>query len=214
MKKKKLYIAWGFLAVFLLFTAAVAFLDVAAIGPEGSAVGFASLNGPFHSLTGVRMQLYEITDWLGLIPVITVLAFALLGLVQWVRRRKLRLVDRSILALGIFYMAVAGAFLLFEKLAINYRPVLINGILEASYPSSTTLLVMCVMPTAILQLRLRIRKAKLRRWVCIVSGVYTALMVAARLLSGVHWLTDIIGGILLSTGLVLLYSGAAWGRET
>lgn len=34
---------------------------------------------------------------------------------------------------------------------VNYRPVLIEGRLEASYPSSTTLLVVSVMPTLMFQ---------------------------------------------------------------
>jgi undecaprenyl-diphosphatase len=37
-------------------------------------------------------------------------------------------------------------------------------------------------------------------------------MVAARLASGVHWLTDIIGGILLSAGLVMIYDFLIGGK--
>jgi undecaprenyl-diphosphatase len=137
--------------------------------------------------------------------------FALLGLVQWVRRKHIALVDRSILVLGGFYLAVLGVYLFFEAHTVNYRPVLIDGFLEASYPSSTTLLVLTVMPTAILQLKSRIRHAKARRAVLIVLIAFTAFMVLGRLLSGVHWVSDIVGGVLLSTGLVLLY---VWGAGT
>jgi len=35
--------------------------------------------------------------------------------------------------------------------------------------------------------------------------VFVALTLILRILSGVHWITDIIGGALLSTGLVLRY---------
>ena len=204
-KSKELYTACGCLAAFLLWTIAVRFVDVQAIGPEGSSVGFARLNEFFHGLTGVHMTLYTITDWLGLVPIAFVLGFALLGLVQWIRRKSLWKVERSILVLGGFYLVVMGAFLFFEEMVVNYRPVLIEGVLEASYPSSTTLLVLCVMPTAILQLRSRIQNPVYRRWVTGLLVVFTGFMVVGRLVSGVHWITDIVGGILLSTGVVLLY---------
>ena len=154
------------------------------------------------------MILYTVTDWPGLVPVGICLAFALLGLGQWIRRRSLRRVDRSILVLGGFYLVVIFCYLFFEAFVVNRRPVLIGGVLEASYPSSTTLLVLCVIPTAIMQLRGRIQNSALRRCVSGSISVFTVFMVAGRLLSGVHWFTDIIGGILLSAGLILLYSSA------
>ena len=194
-----------FLAAFVLWTILICFVDVQPIGPQGSSVGFAGLNGYVHRLTGVHMALYDLTDWLSLIPLLTAAGFGLLGLYQWVQRRQLRKVDFSILALGGFYLVVAGLFLFFEICVINYRPVLINGILEASYPSSTTLLVLCVMPTAMLQLRSRIRHPSLRKGVLFFIAGFTGFMVIGRLASGVHWATDIIGGILLSAGLVMLY---------
>jgi undecaprenyl-diphosphatase len=114
-------------------------------------------------------------------------------------------VDPSILILGGFYVVVMAAYLLFEEVVVNYRPVLIDGNLEVSYPSSTTTLVLCVMPTAMLQLHTRIKNVLLKRCFISVITVFVAFMVIARLISGVHWFTDIIGGILLSTGLVLMY---------
>ena len=203
--RKNFLRAAGFLLAFLLWTIAVRIIDVAPIGPGGSSVGFAAINGYFHRLTGVHMGLYVLTDWLSLIPLGCILGFALLGLVQWIRRRSLRKVDFSIFVLGGFYILVLGAFVLFEVFPVNYRPVLIEGVLEASYPSSTTLLVMCVMPTAAMQLRSRISHPALRKFVCAAITVFALFMVAGRLISGVHWLTDIIGGGLLSAGLVLLY---------
>ena len=208
MKKRKCIAAFGLLAAFALWTAAVSLIDVQSIGPGGSAVGFASLNGFAHRLIGVHMSLYSITDWLGLVPIGVAFGFAVLGLVQWIRRKSLWKVDRSIFVLGGFYITVMGAFLLFECFVVNYRPVLIEGILEASYPSSTTMLAMCVMPTAGMQLHGRIGKPALRRWVSAVIAAFTAFMVIGRLVSGVHWLSDIIGGALLSAGLVALYDAA------
>ena len=206
-KKNKKMLVWGvsLLWVFVLWTVLVRFVDVRAIGPRESLVGFATLNGYVHSLTGMHMSLYEITDWLGLVPIAVALGFAILGLVQWIKRKSLLKVDRSILVLGGFYMIVIAVYIVFEMVVINYRPVLINGYLEASYPSSTTMLVLCVMPTAIMQLRARIKNEILKRGVISAIHVFIAFVVIGRLLSGVHWFSDIIGGALLSAGLVMTY---------
>ena len=202
---KHICVASGLLAAFVLWTLAVCVVDVQTIGPMESAVGFAALNGWFHELTGVHMDLYVITDWLSLVPFLFVLGFGILGLVQWITRKSLAKVDRSILILGGFYLVVMAMYLLFEVCVINFRPVLIEGVLEASYPSSTTMLVMCVMLTAKLQLRQRIDRTKFRCLVTMVITVFTVFMVLSRLLSGVHWVTDIVGGMLLSAGLVWMY---------
>ena len=151
------------------------------------------------------MALYTVTDWLGLVPIGAAMGFALLGQSQWIKRRHLRQVDFSILVLGGFYLLVMAAYVLFEVFVINHRPVLINGHLEASYPSSTTMLVLCVMPTAIMQLNTRIKNDALRQWSAFIITAFIVFMVIGRLLSGVHWFTDIIGGALLSAGLVLMY---------
>jgi undecaprenyl-diphosphatase len=68
------------------------------------------------------------------------------------------------------------------------------------------MLVMCVMPTAMMQLRIRIKNDLFRRCVMLLIAVFIAFMVIGRLLSGVHWITDIIGGALLSAGVVMSYS--------
>ena len=201
-------IATCLLLAFLLWTVAIQFVDVEAIGPQESSVGFATINQFVHNLAGVHMSLYTITDWLGLVPLVFVMGFALLGLIQWIKRKNILKVDYNILILGGFYIVVMAVYVLFEMLVVNYRPVLICGILEASYPSSTTMLVMCVMPTAIMQFNARIKNGILKRWVSSAITVFIAFMVIGRLVSGVHWFTDIVGGALLSAGLVMLYCSA------
>ena len=205
MKRKKLWISVALLISFALWTALISLIDVQPIGPLGSSVGFATLNQSVHRLTGVNWNLYTITDWLGLVPIAIGFGFAILGLVQLIKRKSLRKVDYSILALGIFYIVVMVAYIFFEIVVINYRPTLINGYLEASYPSSTTMLVTSVMPTAAMQLNRRIKNTVLKRCVIIAIIAFIAFMVLCRLISGVHWITDIIGGAFLSAGLVMMY---------
>jgi len=194
---------------FVLWTVLVRYVDVQPIGPRGSSVGFASVNRAVHEWTGVHTWLYTVTDWLGLVPIAVALGFSVFGMVQWIRRKRFLSVDRSLFALGGFYLAVMTVYVFFELFVVNYRPVLINGHLEASYPSSTTLLVLCVMPTAMMQLSSRIIGQGIKRGVTVMMSVFVGFMVIGRLVSGVHWVTDIIGGALLAFGLVMLYRAVA-----
>ena len=206
MKKKTArIIGIGSLLAFIIWTCLLRLVDVGSVGPMGSGVGFSSLNVYFHSLTGVNMRLYTITDWLGLVPIAVALLFAMLGLCEWIKRKSILKVDKNILTLGAFYIIVIAVYIFFEEMPINYRPTLIDGYLEVSYPSSTTLLTLTVMPTAAIEFNLRIKNAAMRKSAVILALAFTLFMVVARLISGVHWLTDIIGGILVSLGLVALY---------
>ncbi len=202
-----LFVGFAFLVCFVLWTIAVCFIDRQSIGPNGSVVGFATVNGFIRDCIGVHMFLYTVTDWLGLVPVFLGFGFAVLGLVQLIKRKSLFKVDSDILVLGVFYIIVGAAYLLFEKFAINYRPVLIDGYLEASYPSSTTILAVCVIPTAMFQLNNRIKRESVKNVINSVLALFTVFMVVGRLISGVHWFTDIFGGLLFGVGIDLVYIG-------
>ena len=206
--KRDLLAGGGLIGAFVLWTVMIQYIDVQAVGQNGTRIGFAAFNVWFHQLTGVHMTIYTITDWLGLVPIIICLCFGILGLVQLIKRRSLLRVDPDILLLGVYYVVVIFCYLVFEMFPINYRPVLIEGRLEASYPSSTTLLVLSVMPTLMFQMDRRTRDPRIRRTAAVFVIAFSAFMVIGRLLSGVHWGTDIIGSILLSTGLFSLYRSA------
>ena len=195
------------ITVFAIWTLAVLTVDVNPSGVNGTSIGFATLNGWFHEFTGVHMNLYIITDWLGLVPVAACILFGIVGLTQWIKRKSLWKVDYDIIILGIYYIVIITEYLLFEMIPINYRPVLINGFMEVSYPSSTTLLVLSVMPTCIFQANRRIKNTSARKMLSILISAFSTFMVAGRLISGVHWLTDIIGASLLSTGSFYIYKG-------
>ena len=194
-----------FLLAFLLWTALIRCIDVQAAGPNGTTVGFAAFNLWFHHLTGVHMTVYVITDWLGLAPIGICLCFGVIGVIQAVKRRSLLRVDPDIILLGLYYILVILAYLVFEMIPINYRPIRINGALEASYPSSTTLLVLSVMPTLKLQIDRRMDKSLVRNVTGVFVIAFSAFMVIGRLIAGVHWATDILGAVFLSAGLFLLY---------
>ena len=206
--KRKMLTGIILLSAFTLWTFMIRMIDVQKIGPNGTEVGFALLNERFHQITGVHMMLYTVSDWLGLVPIVICMIFAMLGLVQLIKRKSLMRVDRDIVYLGIYYIIVILGYLLFEMVPVNYRPVLIEGRLEASYPSSTTLLVLSVMPTLMFQADRRTART-VRCAIDIFSIVFSLFMVICRMISGVHWLTDIAGSVLLSSGLFMIYVHAA-----
>ena len=193
-EKRNLLAGVGLIGVFALWTVLILCVDVQAVGQNGTKIGLAGFNVWFHQLTGVHMTLYTITDWLGLVPIFICMCFGVLGLVQLIKRRSLRKVD-----------LVIACYLIFEMIPINYRPVLIEGRLEASYPSSTTLLVLSVMPTLMFQVYRRAVNSMLRKAVAVFVFAFSTFMVIGRLISGVHWATDIVASVILSAGLFMLY---------
>ena len=198
---------------FVLWTLLIQTVDVQRVGVNGTNVGFAAANTWFHRLTGVHMGLYTVTDWLGLVPIAVCMGFGILGLTQWIRRKSIAKVDRDILLLGGYYILVVLGYLIFEMIPINYRPILINGAMEASYPSSTTLLVLSVMPTLLFQVSRRAKNQTVRRITAAFVVLFSAFMVTGRLVAGVHWLTDIVGSVLLSAGLYSLYRAAVLAMD-
>lgn len=205
-KEKRFFCAGAILlACFLIWTALIIFVDADDIAPNGTNVGFATFNTWFHKLTGEHMTLYKLTDILEIIPLAVCAGFGVLGAVQLIKRKSIFKVDADIILLGVYYIAVILGFLLFEIFPINYRPVLIDGVAEASYPSSTTLLVLSVMPTLWFQAEKRSKNPTIKKAVAAFVVLYSLFMVAGRAISGVHWATDIIGSFLLSVGLFSLY---------
>lgn len=204
-EKKELFTGCILLAGFVLWTWLIQVIDVQMIGVNKTAVGFATVNVWFHRLTGVHMGIYHITDWLGLVPVFVCMIFGGIGFWQLVGRRSLFKVDSDLLVLGVYYMVVIFGYLIFEMIPINYRPILIRGVMEVSYPSSTTLLVLSVMPTLVFQVNRRTKSTAFQKTIFFISLFFSAFMVIGRLISGVHWLTDIIGAIFLSGGGLYIY---------
>ena len=208
MKKNAIRVLFAgsmLVVAFAVWTVLIQTVDVQPVGQNGTDVGFASFNQWFHKLTGVHMTIYTITDWLGLIPLFVCVIFGGIGLIQLGKRRSLFKVDCDMIFLGIYYALVLFGYLVFERIPINYRPILIDGFMEVSYPSSTTLLVLSVMPTLIFQVNRRLENVMLKKMVCILTSLFSVFMVIGRLVSGVHWFTDIIGSIMLSAGLFCIY---------
>ena len=196
-------------ALFVLLILLVRTVDVDAIGPEGSSVGFSKINGAVKDTFSYNETWYKITQYLGYAALAIAGGFALLGLVQLIRRKSLFKVDKNIIALGVLFAVVIILYVMFNKITVNYRPVILpdEGVLEASYPSSHTVLTCVVMGGTMLQLPYYIKNQGLRLALNTILALIILLTVGGRLVSGAHWLTDILGGILLSGCLLFVFSG-------
>lgn len=209
-QKRKTMFIWAVLLLLLfgIFTIAVITVDVQPIGPNNSTVGFASINQAFAEAIGVNMTWFDISESLILCVFLTALCFAALGTAQLIQRKQLFAVDRDIIILGIFYIIVIILYVGADLLPINFRPILIDGALNPSYPSSHTFIFLCVMITAIMQIHKRMRKGVSKAVLQTLIIAVTLPAIAGRIISGAHWLTDIIGGILLAASLICFYIAA------
>lgn len=205
--QKNFVITGVLFALFIIFTILVMNVDVQPVGPENSKVGFASLNQFIHDSVGEREFWYQVSKYAGMLPILTALCFVALGAKQLVQGRSFFKVDIVVILMGFYYVLVGIVYVLFEVVVINYRPVIRDAAdgLEASYPSSHTILAVCIMSAAILYAGKRIRDRRIRNAVTAVSVVVMLVVVVGRFLAGVHWFTDIIGGLVLSAALVMLY---------
>ncbi len=205
-KKRNFFISTILILLAVVFTILVKVVDVKQVGVNGTSIGFATLNQFAFKTTGVNMIWYHITDWLGLVPIFMAMVYSLLGLVQLIKRKSLFKVDKEIIILGLFYIVVISLYIFFEKVIVNYRPILMNGFLEASYPSSHTLMTICLCGSSVI-VNKKMSNNKIAKFINILSLVIILITVIGRLISGVHWFTDILGGIIISIALLMtLYS--------
>ena len=205
MKKFANSYIFGFL--FVIFSLWIRLFDVQPVGPEGSSIGFAALNVAVHDFFGMHIFWYKLTQALGLLAIAVAGVFAVTGLVQLIQRKSLLKVDKKILMLGVIYILVILLYALFEKVPFNYRPVVLDPAegLEPSYPSTHTMLILTIFGTAVAVLGDYIKNEKLVLLLKIVCLVIIALTIVGRLVCGVHWFTDIAGGVIISLFFINLY---------
>ena len=205
MKKYLNSILFGLL--FIFFSLLVRVIDVQPVGPEASNIGFAGLNTAVHEFFGMHLFWYKLTQLLGVAAIAVAGLFAVVGLVQLIQRKNLFKVDKKILMLGVIYILLILLYALFEKVPFNYRPVILDPAegLEPSYPSTHTMLILTIFGTAVAVLGDYIKNAKLVLLLKIVCLVIMALTIVGRLVCGVHWFTDIAGGVIISLFFINLY---------
>ena len=204
MKKRNLLFSILFLFLAILFTILVQVVDVEAIGPNGSLVGFATINQLVFDTLKTNDTLYHLTELVGILPIFIAILYALVGFGELIKAKDLRKVDKNILSLAVFYIVVIGVYVLFEIYEVNYRPILMDGVLEASYPSSHTMMAICICGSSLF-ISKRIFKTQFAKGLNLLSILVMIFLVVGRLVSGVHWFTDILGGILISGALLMIF---------
>ena len=215
MNKKtisKLITGISLIIAFVLWTILVVCVDVKPIGPfksgiEGQySVGMATMNEFFLGYFEYNEALLKITDALMYSVILAAAIFGLIGIIQWIKRKSILKVDHQILVLGCSYIVVILAYVFFEIVKVNYRPVLIDGKAEASYPSSHTMTALFVFLSAIPMVSYLLKEKKILKIVIIVGLILlAAFTVIGRILSGAHWMSDIVGGCLFATGVLFLF---------
>ena len=205
-RRKEILLCGGLFAVAIIYTLLVKYIDVQEIGPNDSLVGFATINNFMFKLTGVNMLWYDITDWWGFVPLFIAFIYAMIGFIQMIKRRNILKVDKEILGLGVYYIIVIGLYIFFETCIINYRPTLMDGILEASYPSSHTLLSVCICGSSLIINKYLFKNRNFFKAENIISILSILVIVIGRFISGVHWFTDIVGAILISIALLKAFN--------
>ena len=191
--------------VTILMTVLVATVDVQPVGVEGTDLGFASINTGFFNRFGENHTFYLLSKLAGLICFAVAGGFGIFFLIRFIQCKSLEKVDRNLTVLMLLYLATAIVYVLFEKFAINYRPVLRDKGLESSYPSTHAMIAYVIMVSAVDQWNIYIKNEKLLTIATAASFLVLALVIIARILSGVHWITDVIGGILFGDMLIAWY---------
>lgn len=204
MKRKNLIITILLLVSSIIFIVLLKIIDIKCNAVNNTCIGFATINQFIFNKIGVNMTWYMITDWLGIIPILMSMIYAIIGLKQLIKRKSIRKVNKEIIILGIFYIIVISIYILFEKYIINYRPILMNGFLESSFPSSHTLMTICLCGSSII-INNKLFKNNFTKILNIISLFIIIITIIGRFISGVHWFTDIIGGILISSFFLMLF---------
>ena len=204
---KKFANSYIFASLFIVFSLWIRLFDVQPVGPEGSAIGFAGLNVAVHELFGMHLFWYKLTQLLGVTAIAVAAVFAVVGFIQLVQRKSLLKVDKKILMLGVIYILVILLYVLFEKIPFNYRPVVLDPAegLEPSYPSTHTMIILTIFGTAIGVIGDYLKNAKLVLLLKIICLVIMAVTIVGRLICGVHWFTDIAGGVIISLFFINLF---------
>ncbi len=212
-RKREFYLLSAIHALlFVLMIVLVKFVDVAAIGPNGSTIGLSHINNAVHNLFGVQMFWYQVTKVTGILALLMCVFFAGLGAYQLYQTKDIKKVDKEIIYLGVIYVITILLYVVFEKVVINYRPIIMpdETELEASFPSSHTMLVATVFMTAAMKFRKMISDPKMQQiavWACIAIAVITVI---GRLICGCHWFSDILAGLWISIALIFLYRGLTY----
>ena len=201
MKKKYRIISIILLIVSIVFTILLTKVDVNSVGVDRE-VGFSTIN---NKLTfSYNETIYKITEVLGYVALLIPVVYACIGLLQLIKRKSIKKIDKELFILAGFYAIVLIIYVAFDKIAINNRPVMLDGVWEPSYPSSHTLMSLFFCISAII-LNNKLFKSN-TKLINIGLLILSLSIVIGRYISGVHWFTDILGSIFIASTLLTAFA--------
>ncbi len=200
-------------ACFAILAAVLLAVDVQTAA-NGGKIGLGTINLAFGAAVGFSDGWYEVSEILGYLTIAVAGANAVVAVVALIRSKSLKGVRDEYIASCVLYVVVVVAYVVFDAFAINYRPTsLAGGELEPSFPSSHVLLALTVHGAEIVILARLVKAERIKIALIAVEGAFALTIVVARTLSGVHWLTDIIGAAILSAAIVAALIGVLYARD-
>ncbi|MBP5342565.1 phosphatase PAP2 family protein [bacterium] len=204
--KKLYFIPLVLLLVFVVFIVLVKTVDVSVIGENSTNIGLTFINkGFYESHKLINNTFYNVSKYLGYLSFLIIGFFLVVGVIQLIKRKGFFKVDTDLLLLGAIYVLTMVFYVFFEIVVVNVRPIIVDEPMEASFPSSHTLLAVVAVGTLLFEILKRISNKYLKWGSLIAASLFMIVLIVFRLLSGVHWVTDIIAGIILGLAIVSLF---------
>ena len=205
---------------FILFSVLIILIktvDVAKTGVGDTQIGLYHINSAVYSFFGggVNTVWYKLTQITGYLSIAAGAIFAFCGLLQAIKRKSVLKIDKEIYALIGLYFLTAAVYAFFEKVIINFRPVIMEGETapEASFPSSHTVLAVVLMGSIFLLIQKYVKQQTVVYVIKALCAAVAVITVIGRLIAGVHWFTDILGGVIISVCLLSLFYAVIRGFE-
>lgn len=203
-EKRNYYITLAIFIVFIIFTIGVMNIDVMAIGPKDGKVGFSTINKKVFEIFGQNDKWDQVSDKLLSISVFVELGFILITIFQIIKRKSLFKIDYDISIFFILYIIFALINVFFDYIAINNRPIIEDGKVEASYPSTHTFMTVFMLGFLMIEIWCRIKNKAIKNIIYTICVIIMIAMPILRVIAGRHWLTDVIGGVILGLFAVML----------
>lgn len=157
-------------------------------------------------VNGVNKTVDKVTDILIAVVLAVIVAFGVTGVVQWIKRKSFKKIDAELRWMILPIVLVALVWFIFEKLVIlNYRPYLVDGVAEPSFPSTHTMIAAGAMIVTMIVLPKYIKKRWLRIVLDILAGILIFAIGFGRIYAGMHWTTDVLGGLIFGADIALVY---------
>ncbi len=200
------YLIIGIILFILFFLLCIFILTTDKSSVNGVEVGLSSINKKF--LVSAYDESWDIVSDVSLyVSLMSIIGLAFYGIIQWISNKSPFKVEKDILICGIFIVLCFIFWIFFDKMSINTRPITVEGKIEASFPSTHVFITTFSLFSLCSIIASRNKKKSLNIPCFIVSSIYCFLAFLGRVLSGMHWMTDAIGGLLLGFALYFIQVG-------